>query len=117
MNWLIRLLLSAGGVLLWARFLPGVTINNYLTALAVVVVMAVVNVVVKPILILLTLPITLLTLGLFLIVINVLMIFLVAWLVPGFAIHGFINALVFGLLVGVTNMAIESMTKEVNNEQ
>ncbi|PKL78311.1 MAG: hypothetical protein CVV27_03510 [Candidatus Melainabacteria bacterium HGW-Melainabacteria-1] len=109
MKWLFRLLLSAAGVLLWARILPGVVIEDYLTALVVVVVMAIVNAVLKPVLVLLTLPITLLTLGLFLIVLNVLLTLLVAWLVPGFEIQGFWYALLFGLLVAITQSAIEQV--------
>ena len=112
MTWLIKWLLQAGSIALWANLLPGVELKNFTSALIVVVVLGILNAVVKPILTLLTLPLTILTLGIFLIVINVLMIFLADWLIPGLQIHGFVNALLFGFLVGITNTAIDRVLEK-----
>lgn len=107
MTWLLSWLLQAGAVMLWAYLLPTVHLADYLSALIVVGVLGLLNVVVKPVLVLLTLPLTIVTLGLFLIVLNVLMVMLADWLVPGLKIDGFFSALIFGLLVGITNAGID----------
>lgn len=107
MKWLLRLLLGAAGVTLWSNVLPGIELDSFLTAVLVVIALAIVNLVIRPILLLLTLPITLLSLGLFLLVINVILIQIVDFFVPGFKIDGFWSALLFGFLVAITNTAIE----------
>ncbi len=100
---LIRLLLSAIAVLICAYILPGVHVAGFLTAIVVAGVLAVINVLFKPILVVLTIPITIITLGLFLLVINTLMILLVSWLVPGFYVDGFWWALVFSVVLSIIN--------------
>jgi len=109
MTWIIRFLLTGAALLLWAQVLPGVTVDGYATALIAIVVMALVNLFVKPVLVLLTLPLTLLTLGLFLIVLNVFLIWIAAWLTPGFHVEGFWMTLLFGVLMGVTNTVIDKV--------
>lgn len=86
---ILRFLLNGVAVMLTAYLLPGVTVKDYLTALIVALVLAIVNVIVKPILVLFTIPITVVTLGLFLLVINALMILLVDYFVDGFFVNGF----------------------------
>ena len=89
---------TAVAVLIVAYLLKGVTVDNSITALLVALVLGLLNNFIKPVLILLTIPFTVFTLGLFLIVINVFIIYLVAEIVPGFHISGFFTAFIFGLL-------------------
>lgn len=110
MNGVVRFLLSGLAVLLAAYLLPGVHVENYGYALLVAIVLAIVNVLVKPVLILLTIPITVLTLGLFLLVINALLILLVDYFVPGFAVDGFWWALGFSLILSIFNSMFSDLS-------
>ena len=103
MNWLIRLLLNGLAVVLTAYILPGVSVEDYGTALIVALILAIVNVLVKPILVILTIPITIVTLGLFLLVINAAIILFVDNLVAGFTVSGFWWALLFSLILSIFN--------------
>jgi len=96
-----------------ATILPGAHVDSYINALIVAGVLAILNVLVKPVLIILTIPITIVTLGLFLLVINTLLILMADWLVPGFAVDGFWWALVFSLLLSLIN-GVFGATKEKN---
>lgn len=106
MGILISLIASMVSVGLAAYVLPGVEVASLSTLFVVVIVMGVVNAILKPILQLIALPITILTLGLFALVINALMVLLVAAVVPGFEVDGFIIALLFSLVVSVVNAII-----------
>jgi putative membrane protein len=113
MNALIRFLLNGLAVLLTGYLLQqGVHIENYGYALLVVVVLAIANVLVKPILIIFTIPVTVVTLGLFLLVINAVIILLVDYFVPGFTVAGFWWALGFSLILSVLNSIITDLTKK-----
>lgn len=101
MKLIIRILLTALAVILIAEFLPGVSVESYVTAIIVAVVLAILNLIVKPILVILTLPVTILTLGLFLLVINAVIILLVDSFISGFGVDGFWIALIFSLLLSV----------------
>jgi putative membrane protein len=103
MKLLLRWLINAVVLLGVAYFVPGVKIESFITALIIAVVLGLVNAILRPILIVLTLPATVLSLGLFIFVINGLMFWLVAELVKGFSVSGFWAAF-FGALVysGVT---------------
>lgn len=101
MNSLISFLLTGLVIMLTAYVVPGVTVSTFLSALAVTLILALLNLFVKPVLLLLTLPVNILTLGLFTFVINVLIIYLAAAIVPGFRVNSFFAALLFGLLVGL----------------
>ena len=93
------LVVMAAGYLLQS----GVHVDSWLTAVVVALVLGVANTVLKPILVILTLPISIITLGLFTLVINAAIILLVAAVVPGFAVAGFWWALLFGLVLSVFN--------------
>jgi putative membrane protein len=112
MNWIIRFLLNGLAVVLTAYLLPHVGVTGYGTALIVALVLSIANIVVKPILIVLTIPITILTLGLFLLVINALIILLVDYLVDGFHVDGFWWALLFSLIMSVFNSLFDDLTKD-----
>lgn len=116
MNLLIRFLLNGLAVFLTAYLLPGVNVDGYGTALIVALILSIVNAIVKPILILLTIPITIVTLGLFLLVINALLILFVDYLVAGFAVDGFWWALLFSLILSVFNSLFDDLTRKKNDE-
>lgn len=107
MHILIRLIISAIAVLVTDLLLSGVTIadmdetNGLLTALLVAAVLGLLNALLKPVLVLLTLPVTVVTLGLFLLVINAVIVLIAAELVPGFIVKSFWWALGFSLLLSV----------------
>ncbi len=112
MNWIIRFLLNGLAVALTAYLLPGVDVTDFWTALIVALVLILANMFVKPILIILTIPITLVTLGLFLLVINALIILLADYLVDGFSVNGFWWALLFSLILSLFNSLFSDLTKE-----
>jgi putative membrane protein len=104
MNFIIRLLLNAIAVVITAYILPGVYLSRFEYAILVAAILALLNVSIKPILILFTIPFTILTLGLFLLVINAFMIEIVAWiLAPEFAVASFWQALFFSILLSLIN--------------
>ena len=109
MKLIIRILLTAVAVILIAKFLPGVSVENYGTAIIVAIVLAILNLIVKPILVILTLPVTILTLGLFLLVINAIIILLANYFIPGFGVDGFWIALIFSLLLSVIQSILFSI--------
>jgi putative membrane protein len=113
MNGLVRFLLSGLAVLLTGYLLQGgVHVEHYGYALLVALVLSIANVIVKPILIIFTIPITIVTLGLFLLVINAGIILLVDYFVPGFTVDGFWWALGFSLILSIFNSMITDLTKE-----
>lgn len=105
----VNLIVSAIAVVVSAYILPGVKVDGLLTAVVVAVVLGAVNMFIKPILILLTLPLTILSLGLFTFVINALLILLVSNLVPGFKVEGFLSALLFSLVLSVVSSFLYSL--------
>ncbi len=109
MNFILRILLTALAVVILAKFLPGVEVEGYLTAIIVAVVLAILNLIVKPILVLFTLPVTILTLGLFLLVINAIIILLADAFVSGFGVSGFFIALLFSLLLSLFQSLLFSL--------
>jgi len=102
-GFLIRMLVTALGLALAAALVPGIEIAGSVTLLAAALLLGIVNAVVRPLAVLFTLPLTLLTLGLFLLVINAAMLGLVAWLLDGFHIAGFFAALIGSLIVSFTS--------------
>ena len=111
MGFLINLLINGLAVYITAHVLPGVSVDSFVTAIIVSVVLALVNTFIKPILFILTLPATILTLGLFTLVINALMVFLVATFVPGFHVNGFWSALFFSLILSLVGWVLRGLTK------
>tara|TARA_R110002073_G_scaffold89852_1_gene212400 strand:+ start:24345 stop:24677 length:333 start_codon:yes stop_codon:yes gene_type:complete len=94
--------MTALAVIVLASFLPGIDLeNNYMTAIVVAVVISLLNMFVRPLLIFFTLPATVVTLGLFLFVINAVIILLAGKLVDGFHVSGFFTALLFSVLLSI----------------
>lgn len=112
MNLVIRFLLSGVAVMLTSYLLSGVHVADYWAALLVAVLVSFANLFVRPILILFTIPITVLTLGLFLLVINSLLILSVDYLVDDFRVDGFWWALAFSLILSVFNSLFTDLTRE-----
>jgi putative membrane protein len=112
MKFVLRLLLSALAVVLLAKILPGVDVASYWIAILVALVLSLLNALVKPLLIIFTLPVTILTLGLFLLIINAVIILLADWLVGGFSVNGIWWALLFSLLLSLLQSILFSLLKE-----
>lgn len=109
MSVLINLLLSAVAVFVAANILPGVEVENFTTALIAAIVLGVINAFLRPILVILTLPINLITLGLFTFVLNALLILLAANIVSGFHVDGFISALILSLVLAAINFFLHTL--------
>lgn len=103
---LIKWLALSLAIMFVGWVIPGITISNFITALLAAIVIALVNTVIKPILIFLTLPINILTLGLFILVINALLFMFVAYLVPGIEVDGFWSAFLGALLLSILSVGI-----------
>jgi putative membrane protein len=106
---MLQWLVSGVAIIIAAYLLPGVAVEGFWAALVTALILGLVNAVIRPVLILLTLPLNILTLGLFTLVINALMIMLAAVIVPGFAVHGFWWALLFGIVLAVVNFALSPL--------
>ncbi len=111
MKALIKILLGALAVFAASYVLPGVHVQDFWTALVVAIILALVNAVLRPILVLLTLPVTMLTLGLFLFVINSLMVLLVARIVPGFVVDGFWWALLASVVISIISGFLDALAE------
>jgi putative membrane protein len=112
MKLILKILLTALAVIVIASFLPGVTINGYTSAIVVAIVLGLLRVTVKPLLVILTLPATILSLGLFLFVINAVVVLIADKLIDGFAVSGFWVALGFSLLLSLFQSILYSFLKE-----
>ena len=108
MKLIVRWLLLAAALLLVAYLYPGVTVSSFGSAMIAALVLGLLNTLLRPLLILLTLPVTLLTLGLFLFVINAAMFYLAARVLDGFAVSGFLAALVGSLIYSVCSVVIDA---------
>jgi len=105
-GFLLHLILTAALILLVANLVRGIEVGGWGTALLAALILGLVNAVVRPLMVFLTFPLTIVTLGLFLFVINALMLLLVSALVPGMRVQGFGPALVGSFLLTVLNMLI-----------
>jgi putative membrane protein len=112
MNFIVRIIVSAVVAFGLSYVLKGIHINQFTTALILALVLAVFNAILKPLLIILTLPITLVTFGLFLFVINAGIILLAARFVEGFSVDGFWWALLFSLLLSILTSFLYNEDKE-----
>lgn len=109
MNLLIRIIVTAGLVFGIAHFLPGVHVAGPATAMVVAVVLGLLNVFVKPVMVLLTLPFTIITLGLFLLVVNAIIIVLCTKIVGGFTVDTFWVAMIFSVVLSLSQSIIFSI--------
>ena len=98
-----RLLITALGLWAAARIVPGVQIDGWGNLLVAALLLGVVNAVIRPVILILTLPLTVLTLGLFILVVNGISLSVVAWLMPGFTLSGLGSAILGSIIVGLTS--------------
>ncbi len=112
MNLIIRLLLNALAVFILANILNGVSVDGYTGAIIVAIVLSILNLLVKPVLVILTLPVTILTLGLFLLVINALIILLADKIIDGFSVSSFWTAILFSILLSILQSLLQSFLKD-----
>lgn len=115
MKLILRWLLLAAALLLVAYLYPGVTVKSFTAAMIAALVLGLLNTIVRPLLVMLTLPVTLLTLGLFLFVINALMFWAAAGVIDGFAVNGFVAALVGSLIYSLCGMVIDVSVERLFN--
>lgn len=109
MKLIAKILLAALTLLLVAKVVPGIEVENIYVAIIAALILGILNVFVKPILVILTLPITILTLGLFMFVINAGLFLFAASIVDGFNVAGFIPALLGSLIVTVASVLIDKL--------
>lgn len=112
MKLLIRLLITAILVLIIANYMVGVAVEGLKASVIVAVVLAVLNAIVKPILVFFTFPITIVTLGLFLLAINAIIIIICDKLVDGFKVDGFLSALIFSIILSICQSIMFKLTNE-----
>ena len=98
-----RLLITALGLWAAARIVPGVQIDGWGNLLVAALLLGIVNAVIRPVILILTLPLTVLTLGLFILVVNGISLSVVAWLMPGFTLSGLGSAILGSIIVGLTS--------------
>lgn len=111
MNLIIKLFLNAIAVVLTAYILPGVYLQDFWYALFLAALLSLLNVSIKPVLIFLTIPATIVSLGLFLLVINAIIVEIAAWILkPGFSVATFWQALFFSILLSIINSIFERLT-------
>lgn len=94
-------------IIFTAWIVPGISVENFLTAMFVCVILALINTFIKPILQIISFPLTILTLGLFALVINALMLMLAGWIAPGFEVDGFLSALLGSILLSLFSIGID----------
>lgn len=110
MNLVIRILVTAGLVMLIAHLLPGVKVDSFIQSVYVAIILGLLNVFIKPIIFLFTLPVTILTLGLFLLVINALLVLLCSNIVGGFHVESFWTAMFFSIILSISQSLVFKLT-------
>jgi len=110
MGLLLRILITAALVMLISNFLPGVTVESYLQSVYVAIILGLLNLFIKPIIVLFTLPVTILTLGLFLLVINAFIVLLCSNIVGGFHVESFWTALFFSIILSIFQSVVYKLT-------
>ena len=101
LRFLLRIVFAAIGLAVAAHFVPGVNYHGVTALLEAALLLGIVNAILRPILMVLTLPLTILTLGLWLLILNAGMILLVSWLIRGFEVHGLVAAVLAAIVTGV----------------
>jgi putative membrane protein len=112
MHFLIRLLINGIVFYLIALYVPGIHANSFGAAVLAAFIFGIVNAIVRPIVLLLTLPLTIITLGLFIIIVNALMFWLATWIAPGFKVDGFTPALIGGIIMMIVGLITNHIFKE-----
>lgn len=106
---IIRFLISTIAIYVAGAILPGVDVSNIWTALVMAVILSLLNMFVRPVLVVLSLPVTILTLGLFLLVINGLMVYVAEWIIPGFELANFGYAILYSIVISIIQYLLERL--------
>jgi putative membrane protein len=109
---ILEWLISAFSILIAGYFIKGVEVAGFWSALILALVLGLLNITIKPLLVLLTLPINILTLGLFTLIINAIIILLASSMVKGFAVGGFFNALIFSIVLTIIQTLFGMLIKK-----
>ena len=112
MKFLLKILVSSLAILITAHLLPGVKIDNYTSAIILAIVLAILNTFLKPILVIVTIPFTIFTFGIFLLVINAFLIILASNFVSGFTVNNFGWALLFSIILSIITSFLESLNNK-----
>lgn len=116
MQIIVALVLNALALMATAYIVPGFHVSSFTTALLAAVVLGVVNTFIKPVLALITLPITLITLGLFSFVVNAVVLFIVSAVVPGLTLDGWIPAILGSIVLSVVGTVLSSLLKDIGKK-
>ena len=108
-NIILRWILYALSIIFVSWIIAGIEVDNFLSAMFVCIILALVNAFIKPLVQIITLPVTILTLGLFSLVINALMFMLAGWITPGFEVEGFLSALLGSLLLSLFSLGVNKI--------
>lgn len=111
MGFLIRVLVNTAAIILTAWLVPGIVVRSFAAALVAGLALGVINAIVRPVLVVLTFPLTLVTLGLFLLVLNALCFWLASQVVPGFAVGGFVPAFLGALIVSAVSWILTRLVR------
>lgn len=114
MKLILRILITAILVLFISNYMNGVTVANFTTSVIVAIVLGLLNIFIKPILVMLTLPVTIFTLGLFLLVINAVVILLCSEIVGGFKVDNFLTALIFSIVLSLLQSIMNGLLGDNN---
>jgi len=109
MRFLLRVLLNIVAVFLAARVVPGISVSSDSAGVLAGIVLGFVNAIIRPVLIVLTLPFTIVTLGLFIFIVNAICLTLVSWLVPGFHVNGFWSALFGSIFISLVSWVLSTL--------
>lgn len=115
MNYILKIFLSAVAVFVLSNIVPGIAVENYTTAILVAIVLGLLNSLIRPILIFFTIPLTIITLGLFLLIINAAMVLLTDYFISGFTASGLMPALIFSTLLSITQSVLYRLIKDNKN--
>jgi putative membrane protein len=111
-GFVLRVLVNAAALWVAAALVPGIALRGLRYTLLAALVLGLVNAIVRPVLVFLTLPITLLTLGLFIFVLNAFCLWLTSRLVPGFAVHGFVASVLGALVISIVSWALNAFVSD-----
>lgn len=112
MRIIVSIFLNALALIITAKLVPGFDVPNFTVAILAAIVLGIINTFIKPVLMVLTFPLTLLTLGLFVFVVNAIVLYLTAWLVKGVVIEGFLPAILAAVVLTVVSTALSMVLKD-----
>ncbi len=116
-RFILRILIAAAGLWLSARIIPGVTADGWITLIIAGFLLGIVNAVVRPVVTFLTFPLTMITLGLFLLVVNAAMIGLVAWILEGLRVHGLWAGIQAAIVTGIVSWIGQVLLGDAKRER